>query len=154
MSHYLTVVGLIYAVFLLVQRADRRTRRAFATRLRALYRARGEFWRLRVWAQEARDRGDVDGAARFTQQASALVPGITGESSALRMAYPRQAMELGWTAGMLDDELAEIGRSLVAVDLRDCERWITGRGRPPVESVLNPAARIEDDALTGRIHMA
>ncbi|HEX6036541.1 hypothetical protein, partial [Longimicrobium sp.] len=114
---------------------------------------RGEFWRLRVWVQDARDRGDDEAAARFMEQAAALVPGITGSSTALRRDHPRFAGELGWTPGMLDDELAEIGRSLAAADLRDCERWITGRGRPPVELVLNPTAAMEDDVLSGRIHM-
>lgn len=152
-TFYLAAIGLLYTAFLLTERADRRARQAFAARLSALYRERGEFWRLRVWVQDARDRGDDEAAARFMEQAAALVPGITGSSTALRRDYPRFAGELGWTPGALDDELAEIGRSLAAADLRDCERWITGRGRPPVERVLNPAARMEDDVLSGRIHM-
>jgi hypothetical protein len=154
MLYYLAVVTGIYVTFLAAQRADRRARQAFAGRLAALYRARGEFWRLRAWAQEAHDRGDAEVRARFHEQAAALVPGITGESTALRRDYPRYAEEIGWTAGMLDDELAEMGRSLASADLRDCERWITGRGRPSVDSVLNPAPRLDDDVLTARIHMA
>jgi hypothetical protein len=152
--YYLAVIIGIYVAFLIAQRADRQARQAFAGRLGALYRARGEFWRLRVWAQEARDRGDAEAAARFLEQAAALVPGITGSSTALRRDHPRYVGEVGWTAGMLDDELAEMGRSLASADLRGCEQWITGRGRPPVEAVLNPGPRLEEDALTARIHMA
>lgn len=153
MYYYLAVLLFIYGSFLLAQRADRRARQAFAARLGALYRTRGEFWRLRVWAQEARDRGDAETAARFVQQAAALLPGITGESTALRRAWPEYAMEIGWTPGMLDGELAEMGRVLASAEVRDCERWITGRGRPAVESVLTPAPRIEDDGIAERIHM-
>jgi hypothetical protein len=152
-TYYLAVIGLIYAAFLLTQRADRRSRQAFATRLGALYRARGEFWRLRVWAQEAHDRGDVEAGARFTGQAAALLPGITGESTALRREHQRYVGELGWTAGLLDDELADMGRVLAAADLRDCDRWVTGRGRTPVEAVLNPMPAMDDDLLAARMHM-
>lgn len=154
MTYFLAVITFIYVSFLLAQRADRRARQAFAGRLGAIYRARGEFWRLRVWAQEARDRGDADTAARFAEQAAALVPGITGSSTSLRRDYPIYAGEIGWMAGVLDDELAEMGQSLAAADLRECERWITGRGRPSVDLVLNPSPRMEDDALAGRMHMA
>lgn len=153
MTYYLAVITLIYVTFLLAQRADRRARQAFAGRLGAIYRARGEFWRLRVWAQEARDRGDAEAAARFTEQAAALVPVITGSSTTLRRDSPIYAGEIGWTAGMLDDELAEMGRSLAAADLRDCERWITGRGRPSLDIILDPSPRL-DDVLAGRMHMA
>jgi hypothetical protein len=152
--YYLAAVLLVYGAFLLAQHADRKTRRAFAARLGALYRMRGEFWRLRVWAQDARARGDAEAAARFHEQASALLPRITGESTALRMDEPALAGELGWTAGLLDDELADMGRAVGWADLRDYERWITGRGRPPVEAVLNPRPTLEDDVLTRRIYQA
>ena len=152
MFSYLTVIGILYAIFLILRRQDRAARRAFAGRLDALYRARGEFWRLRVGAQEARDRGEAESAARLTEQAAALLPGITGESAALRLAYPRYAGELGWTAGVLDDELGEMGRALAAAELQDCDRWITGRGRPPVESILAPPVTMEEDALSARVH--
>jgi hypothetical protein len=152
--YYLAAVLLVYGAFLLAQHADRRTRRAFAARLGALYRVRGEFWRLCVWAQDARGRGDAEAAARFREQAAALLPRITGESKALRMDEPALAGELGWTAGMLDDELADMGRAVAWTELRDFERWITGRARPPVETVLNPPATMENDTVTRRIYQA
>lgn len=151
--YYLSGIGILYAAFLLARRHDRRARRMFAGRLGAIYRARSEFWRLRAWAQDARDRGDGDAAVRFVERAAALLPGITGESSALRLDYPRYAGELGWTAGVLDDELAEMGRVLAAADLRDCERWITGSGRPPLDASLSPPVTMEEDPLAARIHM-
>lgn len=153
MIYYLAVLGIFYATFLLAQRGDCRARRAFAGRLGAIHRARDEFWRLRVWAQEARERGDGEAAAGFMAQAAALVPGLTGSSVTLRREHPRYTGEIGWMGGILDDELAEIGRSLASEDLRACERWITGRGRPSLQAVLEPP-RIGDDVVTGRIHMA
>lgn len=154
MYSYLSVVLFVYVSVVLAQRADRRARQAFAGRLGALYRTRGEFWRLRVWAHEARGRGDVQAAARFGEQAAELVSRVTGESTALRRDYPRYASEIGWMAGVLDDELADMGHALTAAGVDGYERWMTGRGRPSVDSVLNPAPAIEDDALAGRIHMA
>lgn len=152
MPYYLAVILAIYSVFLLAQHADREARRAFAARLGALYRTRGEFWRLLAWAQDARGRGDAPAAARFAEQASALVASVTGESTALRRDYPAYAGEIGWTAGMLDDELADMGRAVAWPDLRDFDRWVTGRGRRPVDSVLRPPVTMGDDVLTRRIH--
>ena len=154
MFYYLAVILIIYVTFLLARRADRRARQAFAGRLGALYRTRGEFWRLRAWAQEAHDRGDAEAGTRFSAQSAELLPGITGESTALRRDYPAYAGEIGWTAGMLDDELVDMGRALVAGGVGEYERWITGRGRPSVDMVLNPVPGMDDDALAGRIHMA
>jgi hypothetical protein len=152
--YYLAVVLIIYVTFLLARRADRRARQAFGGRLSALYRTRGEFWRLRAWAQEAHDRGDADAGTRFSAQSAELLARITGESTALRLDYPVYAGEIGWTAGMLDDELADMGRALTVGGVEGYERWTTGQGRPPVDLVLNPAPGMDDDALTGRIHMA
>ncbi len=148
---YLVAVLLIYGVFLVAQHADRTARRAFAARLSALYRTRGEFWRLYTWATEARARGDEAAGARFREQAAALLPSVTGESTALRRDYPALAGEIGWMAGLLDDELAEMGRAVAWPD-RDFDRWITGRDRPSVDAVLNPVPAMDDDALTRRIH--
>jgi hypothetical protein len=152
--YYLAVVLIIYVSFLLARRADRRARQAFAGRLGALYRTRGEFWRLRAWAQEAHDRGDAEAGMRFSAQSAELLPRITGESTALRRDYPAYAGEIGWTAGMLDDELADMGRALAAGGVQGYERWITGRGRTSVDIVLNPTPGMEDDVLAGRIHLA
>ena len=151
---YLGTIGFIYLAFLLLRHADRRTRQAFAARLSAMYRVRGEFWRLCVWARDARERGDAAAGARFGEQAQALLPAVTGESTALRREYPALAGEIGWTAGMLDDELADMGRAVARTDVREFDRWITGRGRPPVEKVLKPGDTLEDDAISRRIHRA
>jgi hypothetical protein len=151
--YYLVAVLVIYLTFLLACYEDRKARQAFAARLGALYRTRGEFWRLCTCARDARERGDAEAAARFTGQASALLPAATGESTALRREYPVLAGEIGWTAGMLDDELADMGRAVAWTELRDFDRWITGRGRMPVEGVLTPAPTIENDVLTRRIYM-
>lgn len=149
---YLIATALFYGVFLLRQRRDRQRRQAFASRLRALYHVRGEFWRMRAWAADARARGDAEGAARFIREAAALIPGITGASTGLRRDDPELAGELGWTAGVLDEELADMGGAMTAADLRPFERWITGRGRPPVDAVLNPRPAMEDDARSERVH--
>ncbi|HYW11284.1 MAG TPA: hypothetical protein VE871_04985 [Longimicrobium sp.] len=108
--------------------------------------------RLYTWATEARARGDEAAGARFREQAAALLPSVTGESTALRRDYPALAGEIGWMAGLLDDELADMGRAVAWPD-RDFDRWITGRGRPPMEAVINPLPAMDDDALTRRIHM-
>lgn len=153
MLYYLVSVLLIYAAFLATRQRERRARQAFAARLGALYRVRSEFWRVRVWAQEARERGDADALARFGRQAEALVARATGESTQLRRDDPRLALELGWSAGLLDEELADMGHAVSSPELRGYERWITGRGRTPVESILNPRPAMEDDALSGRIQL-
>lgn len=153
MLTYLAVVAFIYLSFLLARRADRKARQGFASRLGSLYRMRGEFWRLRVWAQEARDRGDAEAAARFGEQAGTLLARVTGESATLRRDYPEYTGELGWTAGTLDDELADMGRALVSFGVEDYDRWITGRGRTPLDAVLNPAPGLDGDAFAGRMHM-
>ena len=149
---YLTALAFAYLVFLLARRADRRARQAFAARLGAMYRMRSEFWRLCEWARDARERGDVEAAARFGEQAQALLPIATGDAAALRLDDPILAGEIGWTAGMLDDELRDMGRAVATADLREFDRWITGRGRRPVEWVINPPPTLEDDGLSRRIH--
>jgi hypothetical protein len=149
---FLVGVLLIYGVFLIAQHADRTARRAFAARLAAMYRTRGEFWRLYTWATEARARGDAEAGARFRDQAAVLLPAVTGDATALRRDYPALATEIGWMAGLLDDELADMGRAVAWPD-RDFDRWVTGRDRPPVEAVINPAPAMDDDALTRRIHV-
>lgn len=151
--YYLLALASIYLVFLLASYEDRKARQAFAARLGALYRTRGEFWRLCAWARDARERGDAEAGARFAEQAEALLPGATGESSALRLDHPRLAGEIGWTAGLLDDELADMGRAVAWQELGEFDRWITGRGRQPVESVLKPAPRLDEDVIIQHVHM-
>jgi hypothetical protein len=149
---YLVLVILVYAAFLLARRQDRAARRVFAALLGALHRDRAEFWRLRQWARDARERGDEAAATELKGEASARLPAILRDSTALRRAYPEYTGEIGWMAGTLDDELAAMGRSLVSVDLVDCERWIDGSGRPSLRSVLHPPPAIGDDAHAGRVH--
>lgn len=150
---YLAIVAIVYAGFLLARHLDSRSRQAFATRLAANYRLRNEFWRIRGWQQEARERGDANAAERFGLQASQLVARVTGECGQMRLDHQPLAYEIGWTAGMLDDELADMGRAVGAPDMRGFEQWITGRERAPVEAVLNPRPGIADDELSGRIHL-
>lgn len=149
---YLTALAFAYLMFLFARRADRRARQAFAARLGAMYRMRSEFWRLCEWARDARARGDDEAAARFGEQAQALLPVATGDAAALRLDDPLLAGEIGWTAGMLDDELRDMGRAVATADLRDFDRWITGRGRRPVELVINPPPTFEDAGLSRRVH--
>jgi hypothetical protein len=150
---YLAIVFIVYAGFLLARHLDRRSRQAFATRLAANYRLRNEFWRVRGWQQAARERGDADAAERFGLQAARLVARVTGECGQMRLEHQPLAYEIGWTAGMLDDELADMGRAVASSDLSSYERWMTGRDRAPVDAVLNPRPGIADDELSGRIHL-
>jgi hypothetical protein len=150
---YLAIVFIVYAGFLLARYLDRRSRQAFATRLAANYRLRNEFWRVRGWQQEARERGDAGAAERFGLQAAQLVARVTGECSQMRLEHQPLVYEIGWTAGMLDDELADMGRAVASADLSSYERWISGTGRTPPDAVLNPRPGITDDELSGRIHL-
>lgn len=150
---YLIVLVVVYVSAILARQHDRRARREFAARLGALYRQRSEFWRLRVWAQQAKDARESDKAARFGEQAAQALPGITRDSTALRRDYPEYAAELGWTPGFLDDELRQMGEAVTAFSLDGYDQWTTGSGRTPVESILNPVPQIGDDKLASRVHM-
>lgn len=154
MFYYLAVVVVVYVTFLVARHEDREGRKAFAGRLRTLYRLRSEFWKLRVWADEARQRGDEGAAARFSAQAADELPEIGRRTVALRREFPEYAGEIGWIPGMPDEELAEMAQSVASYGLQGYERWITGKGRPPMDAILTPRPGIEDDALSARIHMA
>ncbi|HTE18211.1 MAG TPA: hypothetical protein VK689_07500, partial [Armatimonadota bacterium] len=153
MFFYFAIVLFVYGSFLYCRHRDRATRQAFATRLAANYRLRNEFWRVRGWQQQARERGDADAAERFGAQAAQLVARVTGEASQMRLDHQPLAYEIGWTAGLLDEELADMGHAVAAQEMRNYDRWITGRDRPPVDAVLNPRPGIADDELSGRIHL-
>lgn len=154
MFYYLGVVAAVYALFLLAQRRDRARRRELAARLGALYRLRSEFWRLRAWADEARRRGDEPAAAELNSQAAEQLPGINRQTSAVRKEFNDYMAEIGWLPGGPDEELRDMGESVTIASMIGYDRWITGKGRVPVDSVLNPRPRIEEDALAGRMHMA
>jgi hypothetical protein len=152
--YYLSVVLAAYVAFLIARNEDRKSRREFAARLGAIYRLRAEFWRLRVWAGEAHVRGDGQAAAGLNTQAAEKLPEINRQTLSLRRDYSEYVRELGWPAGMPDDELREMAESVTLSSMVGYDRWITGKGRTPVESVTNPRPLIQDDALAGKIHMA
>jgi hypothetical protein len=151
--YYLGVVVIVYVAFLIAQNEDRKGRREFAARLGAIYRLRSEFWRLRVWAGEAHVRGDGEAAAGLNSQAAEKLPEINRQTLSLRRDHSEYVRELGWPAGMPDDELREMAESVTLSSMVGYDRWITGKGRTPVESVTNPRPLIQDDALAGKIHM-
>jgi hypothetical protein len=152
--YYLAVVAGIYAVFLVARNAERRSRRDCAARLGALYRLRSEFWRLRVWAADAEARDDREAAADLKGQAAEKLPEINGQTLSLRRDYNEYVSEIGWLAGTPDDELRDMGEAVTVPSLTGYDRWITGKGRAPVESVINPKPTIEEDALSARLHGA
>lgn len=154
MIYYLAIVGCIYAAFLIARNRDRQARREFATRLGAIYRLRSEFWRLRVWASEAHVRGDAQAAAGLNSQAAEKLPEINRQTLALRRDYNEYVAEIGWIAGAPDEELRDMGEAVTLSGMVGYDRWITGKGRTPVESVLNPRPLMEDDALAAKMHMA
>ncbi|WP_420125519.1 hypothetical protein [Longimicrobium sp.] len=154
MIYYLAVVAGVYAVFLVARNADRRSRRDCATRLGALYRLRSEFWRLRVWAADAGARGDREAAAGLNVQAAEKLPEINRQTLSLRRDYNEYVAEIGWLPGTPDEELRDMAEAVTVSSLVGYDRWITGKGRTPVESVINPKATIEEDALSARLHGA
>jgi hypothetical protein len=151
--YYLSVVVAAYVAFLIARNEDRKSRREFATRLGAIYRLRAEFWRLRVWARDAHVRGDEQAAAGLNGQAAEKLPEINRQTLSLRRDHSEYVREIGWLPGMPDDELREMAESVTLSSMVGYDRWITGKGRTPVESVTNPRPLIQDDALAGRIHM-
>jgi hypothetical protein len=154
MIYYLGIVAAVYVAFLLARSEDRRNRREFGARLGAIYRLRAEFWRLRAWAGEADLRGDREAAAGLNGQAAEKLPEINRQTLALRRDYNEYVAEIGWLPGMPDEELRDMGEAVTISSMVGYDRWITGKGRTPVDSVINPRPLIEDDALAGKIHMA
>lgn len=153
MIYYLGVVAAVYVAFLVAQRQDREGRRQFAARLGAIYRLRSEFWRLRVWSDEARSHGDTQAAASLNSQAAEKLPEINRQTQALRRDFVDYTAEIGWLAGTPDAELRDMGEAVTVTSLVGYDPWITGKGRTPVDSVLNPKPLIEGDALSAKIHM-
>lgn len=153
MIYYLFVVGCVYAVFLIARSEDRRSRREFAARLGAIYRLRSEFWRLRVRAGDADVRGDREAAAGLNSQAVEKLPEINRHTLTLRRDHSEYVAEIGWLPGVPDAELRDMAEAVATSSLRGYERWITGKGRTLVDSVINPRPLIEDDALAARLHM-
>jgi hypothetical protein len=151
---YLVIVALVYVTFLIARAEDRRNRRELGTRLGAIYRLRSEFWRLRVWAGEAHLRGDEEAAAGLNGQAAETLPEINRQTLSLRRDYNEYMAEIGWIPGMPDEELRDMAEAVTLSSMVGYDRWITGKGRTPVDAVINPRPRIEDDALSGRLHMA
>ncbi|HEX6372081.1 MAG TPA: hypothetical protein VF006_24370 [Longimicrobium sp.] len=154
MFYYLAVVAAVYVTFLVARNEDRRSRREFATRLGAIYRLRSEFWRLRVWAGEAHLRGDEPAAAGLNGQAAEKLPEINRQTLSLRRDYGDYVAEIGWLPGMPDEELRDMAEAVTISSTVGYDRWISGKGRTPVDSVINPRPLIEDDALSAKIHMA
>lgn len=154
MIYYLAVVAAVYVAFLVARNEDRRSRRDFAARLGAIYRLRSEFWRLRVWARDAEVRGDREAAAGLNSQAAEKLPEINRQTLSLRRDYNAYVAEIGWLPGMPDEELRDMAEAVTISSMVGYDRWITGKGRTPVDSVINPPPLIEEDALSARLHMA
>lgn len=156
MIYYLAVVASVYVAFLVARSEDRRRRREFATRLGAIYRLRSEFWRLRVWAGDADVRGDKQAAADLNGQAAEKLPEINRQTLSLRRDYNYKdyVAEIGWIPGMPDEELRDMAEAVTISSMVGYDRWITGKGRTPVDSVINPRPRLEDDPIAARMHMA
>lgn len=154
MFYYFGVIASVYVAFLVARQKDREGRRELALRLGAIYRLRSEFWRLRVWAGKAYDRGDPQASAGMNAQAAEKLPEINRQTQALRRDYVDYTAEIGWLAGMPDEELRDMGEAVTLSSMVGYDRWISGKGRTPVESVLNPRPLIQDDALAAKMHMA
>lgn len=154
MLYYFSVVIAVYVTFLAAQRQDRAARREFAARLGSIYRLRSEFWRLRVWAAEAHLRGDEPAAAGLNGQAAEKLPEINRRTLSLRRDYIDYTAEVGWLPGVPDEELRDMAEAVTVQTMVGYDRWITGKGRTPVDSVLNPRPLIQDDALAAKMHMA
>ncbi|MBW3571669.1 MAG: hypothetical protein KY467_11225 [Gemmatimonadetes bacterium] len=156
MIYFLGFVAAVYVAFLLARNEERRSRREFGARLGALYRLRSEFWRLRAWAGDAHLRGDDQAAAGLNGQAAETLPEINRQTLALRRDadYREYLAEIGWIPGAPDEELRDMAEAVTVTSLVGYDRWITGKGRTPVESVVNPRPPMEDDALAAKIHMA
>lgn len=151
--YYLGVVGAVYVAFLVARSEDRRNRREFGARLGAIYRLRSEFWRLRAWAGAAHDRGDAPAAADLNGQAAEKLPEINRQTLGLRRDHSDYVAEIGWLPGMPDEELRDMAEAVTVSSMVGYDRWITGKGRTPVDSVVNPRPLIEDDALAAKMHM-
>ncbi|HEX8394994.1 MAG TPA: hypothetical protein VF665_21790 [Longimicrobium sp.] len=151
-SAYLLLLVLVEASVLAARWRDRENRRAFVAGLTALHRERDEFWKLRAWVDEARARGDGEVADGLVRQAVGRIPGLQAREDELRRGNPVLAMEIGWSAGMVNPEMQAIMDSLTRVDESSWRGWLRGpRARPDAAAVMSPAVTLENDPLSVRL---